>query len=173
MNIRNILLGAALGLGSAASIAQEIPQAQGGPIALAPRSTSVRAGPSSGFPQVAAIGPGAMYNVGGCVANYSWCDVTMGALRGWVNAGALVINYQNVTLPLRGNGALLGIPVVSFNQASYWDQYYRGQPWYGQRGGWPGRYPNWQQPGWSGNQGGWPYDRGSSNERFSPYDDYR
>lgn len=65
----------------------------------------------------------------GCVEGWQWCDVTVGPNRG---------------------GPTLGIPLIAFAIGPYWDNYYRGRPWYGNRHYWynrpVARAPEWHAP---------------------------
>ncbi|MGA2551991.1 MAG: SH3 domain-containing protein [Burkholderiaceae bacterium] len=97
------------------------------------KSVNVRAGPARDYPLVAQLPPGATLEVGGCLNGYSWCDVYAGPLRGWVYAGNLGYPYQGQEVPILGYGPTLALPIVTFSLGAYWDQYYRGRPWYGRR----------------------------------------
>jgi uncharacterized protein YraI len=44
----------------------------------------LRAGPDIVYPSVMMLPPGAVVQVFGCEQAYNWCDVQMGADRGWV-----------------------------------------------------------------------------------------
>ena len=39
-------------------------------------------------------GPGTAVTVMGCVSGYSWCDIGVSSLRGWVYGGSLTYPYQ-------------------------------------------------------------------------------
>jgi uncharacterized protein YraI len=104
--------------------------------------TAVFAGPGADYPVVAQLGPGVGLGINGCLNDYSWCDVTFGANRGWVYAGELGYPYQSRRVPVLEYGPRLALPVITFSLGSYWDRYYRGRPWYGQRSDWARRYPS-------------------------------
>ena len=106
----------------------------------------VFAGPSSEYPLVAQLAPSQSVAVYGCLDGYSWCDVAVPGLRGWAYAGSLSYPYQGNYVPLIGYGAVLGLPIIGFSIGSYWDRYYRGRPWFNDRGRW-GPPPG---PGWRG-----------------------
>jgi len=94
------------------------------------------AGPAGDYPVVSELGPGVPVTVMGCVSDYSWCDVTVPGLRGWVYAAYLSYPYQGAYVPLAGYGAVIGLPIVAFSIGSYWGSFYRDRPWYGEQGRW-------------------------------------
>lgn len=108
--------------------------------------TSLRAGPDSGYPQVAWIGAGAVVYINGCVRGYHWCDVTAGSSRGWANARHLSYLHQNRRVAIYGNGAMYGFPMVGFALGSYWDNHYRGHSWYNNRPYWNSWRPGHPHP---------------------------
>ncbi|WP_083245369.1 SH3 domain-containing protein [Paraburkholderia nodosa] len=116
------------------------------------------AGPSGDYPVVAELGPGQPVTVMGCVGDYSWCDVTVPGLRGWVYGGYLSYPYQGSYVPLTDYGAQIGLPIVSFSLGAYWGSFYRDRPWYGEQHRWEhvppperGRPP--AAPAWHGAPG--------------------
>lgn len=129
---RNLLLAAFLFALPALALAQE---------AYTSRTVNVRAGPDASYPVVAQLPPGAGLQVMGCISGYSWCDVVFGPNRGWVYAGSLVYPYQSRRVPILGYGATIGLPIISFSIGNYWDNYYRGRPWYRNRSYWVNRGP--------------------------------
>jgi uncharacterized protein YraI len=94
------------------------------------------AGPGDAYPVVTEIGPNVPVEVMGCVGDYSWCDVALPGVRGWVYAGYLTYPYQGSYVPLEGYGAAIGLPIVSFAIGSYWGSFYRDRPWYHDRDRW-------------------------------------
>ncbi|MEX3785398.1 SH3 domain-containing protein [Paraburkholderia sp. BR14374] len=102
--------------------------------------TNLRAGPASDYPIVAQLPGGVPVTVMGCLSNYQWCDVATPNLRGWVYASRLSSPYQGYNMPLN-YGAALGLPILAFSINDYWGNYYRGQPWYGQRSRWARHAP--------------------------------
>lgn len=97
------------------------------------KSVNLRAGPARDYPLVAQLPPGAALEVGGCISGYSWCDVYTGSIRGWVYAGNLGYPYHDQRVPILGYGPTIGLPIIAFSLGVYWDRYYRGRPWYGNR----------------------------------------
>jgi uncharacterized protein YraI len=110
-------------------------QAQGS-VAFATRDVHLRAGPARDYPVVAVIPAGAQLLVQGCLPDYRWCDVLAGGSRGWVYAGNISSVYQGASVPLINYGTLLGIGVLGFILDDYWNDHYRGRPWYGERDRW-------------------------------------
>ena len=103
---------------------------------------NLRAGPARDYPLVASLPPGVAITVQGCIAGYSWCDVIGPAgERGWIYAGKIVYPYQAGYVPVIQYGAVIGIPIVTFVIGSYWGDYYRGRPWYGNISRWEHHRP--------------------------------
>ncbi|AOR69764.1 peptide-binding protein [Burkholderia stabilis] len=128
------------------------------------------AGPAPDYPVVAQIPPDTALDVFGCLSDYSWCDVALPGVRGWIDAQLLEYPYQGSYVPMLEYGAIIGVPITGFAIAAYWDRYYRNRPWYHDRDRWahrpeprlgPGGFPPGQghpQPGrpMPGAQGGPP-----------------
>ncbi|WP_320533694.1 SH3 domain-containing protein [Robbsia andropogonis] len=110
----------------------------------------VRAGPSQEYPAVAQLQGGTPMTVLGCVAGYSWCDVSLPGLRGWVYGGNINYAYQGTPVPLLTYGPRIGLPIIGFSFGTYWGEHYRAQPWYGERGRWEHIGPPPPPPGWHG-----------------------
>jgi uncharacterized protein YraI len=110
------------------------------------QAVNVRAGPDREYPQVAWLPAGVSVNVIGCVEGYRWCDIVVGPNRGWVYAQFLSYPYQNQPVTIISGGAILGLPLVTFSIGPYWDNYYRGRPWYGNRAYWYGRPTPYYRP---------------------------
>lgn len=108
-------------------------------VAYTTQAVNVRAGPDREYPQVAWLPGGAPVTVAGCIDGYRWCDVVAGPNRGWVYAKFLSYPYQNRPVPIINGGAILGLPLITFSIGPYWDNYYRGRPWYGNRHYWYNR----------------------------------
>ncbi|KVO58553.1 SH3 domain-containing protein [Burkholderia stagnalis] len=94
---------------------------------------NLRAGPAEDYPLVAQIPEGTMVSVIGCISDYTWCDVALPGVRGWLYAGLLDYPYQGGAAPLLDYGAEIGFPVVVFAIGPYWDRYYRNRPWFHDR----------------------------------------
>jgi uncharacterized protein YraI len=114
-------------------------------------TANLRAGPSISYPIVLVMGTGTPVEVFGCEQGYGWCDVQAGPNRGWVDAYLLQTEGSSAGNPvLIVNGAAaLGVPIISFTFANYWDTWYRGRPWYASRAHYYtywNRYPHGRPP---------------------------
>ncbi len=103
------------------------------------RDTDVYAGPSSEFPQVATLPPGVEVQVKGCLSSWNWCDVSMSGNRGWVYGGDLGVMFENRRVAIIEYGPRVHLPVETFSLQAYWDENYRGRPWYAEREQWSSR----------------------------------
>ena len=108
-------------------------------LAYASKTVSLRAGPSRDYPVVATLGSGTAMTIYGCLQGYTWCDVVVGASRGWVYSGNIVYPYQGRNVPVMSYGSSIGLGIVSFSMGNYWDNYYTDYPWYPQRQNWASR----------------------------------
>ena len=119
-------------------------------VAVTVQGVNMRAGPDSSYPQVSWLPGGTTINVVGCVEGWRWCDVIAGPTRGWVYSKYISYTYQNQPIVVYNGGPTLGIPLISFSIGPYWDNYYRGRPWYGNRNYWYHRPvappPVWRPP---------------------------
>ena len=95
--------------------------------------TNLRAGPALDFPVVDSIPDDARVTVHGCVRAYRWCDISWRDARGWVSGDELAYFYQQRYVPVVEYGPRIGLPIVVFSFDTYWDRYYRGRPFYGER----------------------------------------
>jgi uncharacterized protein YraI len=102
----------------------------------------LEAGPSSDYPQVAELGPGAPVTVYGCLNGYEWCDVSFQDNRGWFDAQQLAVPYQGQQVPIFDYGVQIGLPVIGFSFNDYWGRYYHNRPFFGERA----RYVNIPMP---------------------------
>ncbi len=106
---------------------------------------NMRAGPSTAFPVVDVVEEGTPVDVHGCIAGYSWCDVSADDNRGWVSASYLSYAIGGSYVPLVEHVSEIDLPIISFSVGSYWDSYYRTRPWYGERARWRDRWEsNWR-----------------------------
>jgi uncharacterized protein YraI len=133
-----------LAMKSLLGVALALPVAAHAATAYTNANVNMRAGPNPEFPLVATIPAGAPVYVNGCIAGYTWCDVTVnGYDRGWIYADYLSYPYQNQPVTIISGGPTLGLPIVTFSIGNYWDSYYRQRPWYSNRGYWYARPSNW------------------------------
>jgi uncharacterized protein YraI len=96
----------------------------------------MRAGPSNDFPIVTTVYDGSVVHVHGCVRGYTWCDVSWHGDRGWVYADYLTYRYHDRYVPIIEYGDEIDLPIVTFSIGNYWDDYYRGRPWFHNREHW-------------------------------------
>ena len=96
-------------------------------------TVQVHAGPSTEYPRVTVLRPGAVLQVHGCEQGYGWCDVEFGHDRGWVDAAYVQADATSGPVIVASAGATLGVPITAFDLDSYWRSHYRGQPWYAHR----------------------------------------
>lgn len=125
--------------GLAAMLAAPVPtfaQSQG----FTSTTVNLYAGPAGDYPVVAQVPGGVSIAVMGCVAGYSWCDVSLPGLRGWVYGGYISYPYQGARVPLMNYGATIGLPILTFSLGTYWGNYYRDRPWYNNQSRW-NRHP--------------------------------
>jgi uncharacterized protein YraI len=107
-------------------------------------NVNLRAGPDPGYPSVAMLSVGTPVAIEGCVDGWSWCDVTAGNNRGWMAGNFLQEDYQGRRVLVPAYGVQIGIPIVSFVFATYWDDHYRNRSWYGNRQHWSQIKPQYQ-----------------------------
>jgi uncharacterized protein YraI len=117
------VLGAALMVSTAASAA----------VAYLTSPTSLRAGPGGDFPRLDRLPPNARVELLGCVDRFDWCDVRFGRMRGWVDGDNLFVPWQGRRVRVMEYGPRLSLPVISFRFDNYWDEHYRGRPFYRER----------------------------------------
>jgi uncharacterized protein YraI len=111
-------------------------------------NVNMRTGPDTEFPSVGVIPEGSTVNIQGCLRDESWCDVLWGPNRGWVFSEYLAFSYRGEMRPLPDVGLVaLSLPIIAFSARGYWDRYYRGRPWYAERGRWYAYTPR-ARPGW-------------------------
>ncbi|MBN3733888.1 SH3 domain-containing protein, partial [Burkholderia sp. Tr-20390] len=70
------------------------------------------AGPAPDYPVVAQIPPGTALDVFGCLSDYTWCDVALPGVRGWIDAQLIDYPYQGGYAPLLEYGAIVGVPIT-------------------------------------------------------------
>jgi len=121
-----LLAGAALMVMSGLPLAAHADTMQG----YTNSSAELLAGPGSDFPAVAHVASGVNIDIMGCVNGFTWCDVSWNGNRGWIDANYLDSIYKDRHVKVTEYGSQEKLPVVVFEQKSYWDNYYRDQPFY-------------------------------------------
>lgn len=142
--MRKRFIGSALAGAIALSMLPGIASAQAQAFTNSP--VNVYAGPAQDYPVVAQLPDGTSVGVNGCVEGYTWCDVEVPGMRGWVYGGSLSYPYEGGEVPIMGYGPSLGLPIVVFSIGSYWGDYYRDRPWYHDEGRWRNHPPPPQGP---------------------------
>jgi len=104
----------------------------------------LRAGPDSSYPSVAMLDAGTPVAIEGCVDGWSWCDVDAGGNRGWAAGDFLQDDYRGQRMLVPQYGVQIGIPIISFVFATYWQAHYRDRSWYSQRERWSRVQPRYQ-----------------------------
>lgn len=74
---------------------------------------NLRTGPGTQYPVVGLMEYNAAADITGCIADYSWCSVSLPGLNGWASAEYLVINQGDQVQQITGPDS--GIPVVEAN----------------------------------------------------------
>jgi uncharacterized protein YraI len=123
------LVAAAAGIAGAPKLASALP-------AVTTDSTDLRAGPASDFPVVDRIPSDVRVTVHGCVRAYRWCDISWRDARGWVPGDELAYLDHGRRVTIVEYGPRIGLPIIAFSFDTYWDHYYRGRSWYGERARW-------------------------------------
>jgi len=120
--------------------------------------TDLFAGPGEDYPPVVELGGGYPLEIYGCVGGYTWCDVSYGEYRGWIDGRDIEYPYQDEQVPLYLYGYELGLPIVTFSIGSYWGRYYHDRPFYGEQPYWehhvgppPSRWDG-PRPDWNSEQ---------------------
>ncbi|MFD1476260.1 SH3 domain-containing protein, partial [Ancylobacter polymorphus] len=123
-------------------------------------NVNLRAGPGVDYPVVVVLAEGAPLAIFGCLGDYSWCDVGIDDMRGWVAAQYIETVYGGRRVEFYDYAPTIGVPIIAFSFNDYWGRYYRGRPWYSTYDRWgppyrPGPYPG-PGPGWGPPPpGGW------------------
>jgi len=110
--------------------------------------TELRAGPDYDYPTIRVINPDRRVEIFGCLNDWSFCDVGYRSDRGWVDARSVVVDYRSRRMGLIDAGPYVGIGFLSFSFGSYWDNNYRGRPFYNDRGRWERHYHDKYRSSW-------------------------
>jgi uncharacterized protein YraI len=73
---------------------------------------NVRSGPGFQYPVVGVMQQNVPAAITGCIQDYSWCSVAVGAVTGWASGPYLVTDAGGKPTNLQVSGAQLGIPIV-------------------------------------------------------------
>jgi uncharacterized protein YraI len=94
---------------------------------------SLQAGPDPAYPSITELAAGTPVSIAACIDGWTWCDVIAGPDRGWVPGTFLAEDYGGERVVVIDYGPRIGIPVVGFSLALYWDQHYHNRPFYSQK----------------------------------------
>ena len=112
------------------------------------RAATMRAGPDRDYPPVRKIPKNRRVEVFGCLNDWSWCDVGYRRDRGWVAAHLLSADYRGRRQRFDSVAPYIGIGVLAFMFGTYWDNHYRGRPFYSERNRWERHYNDAYRPQW-------------------------
>ena len=73
---------------------------------------NLRTGPGTQYPIAGVMEYNVRSDITGCLADYSWCSITVAGLNGWASAEYLVVDQNGSILQVDEQGAATGIPVV-------------------------------------------------------------
>ena len=73
---------------------------------------NLRTGPGTQYPIAGVMETNVRSEITGCLADYSWCSITVAGLTGWASAEYLVVDEGGSILQVDEQGAATGIPVV-------------------------------------------------------------
>jgi uncharacterized protein YraI len=93
-------------------------------------SVDLLAGPGLSYPAVSHVADNANVDIFGCVNGFRWCDVAWNGNRGWIDGRFLDSVYKDHHVNIIEYGPQADVPVVTFEQKSYWDSYYHDRPFY-------------------------------------------
>lgn len=135
--------------------------------AFATANVNMRSGPSTRYPAVVVIPAGARVDIRGCLSGANWCDVAAAGYRGWVSGSYLQTTYSQRRVYVDPQYYRpLGIPTVTFSIGRYWDDHYRGRPFYRDR-------DRWRDGDWREERRDRDRDRRADNDRRGRDDDRR
>jgi uncharacterized protein YraI len=100
---------------------------------------SLQSGPDAEYPPVDQLAAGTPVTVEGCIDGWTWCDVSVGGLRGWVPGTYIEQDYGGQWVYITDYGPRIGLPIVVFSLDAYWGAHYHDRPWFNQRESWAGR----------------------------------
>lgn len=124
MPLRTRLLGLSLALATLAAPGTAV-AAEG----FARSSATLRAGPGADYPRVASVARGESLEVYGCLARATWCDVSDGDDRGWMQGNRIELLRDGRRARLSGDTSAFGLAILSFGLGDYWGAHYQNRPW--------------------------------------------
>jgi len=100
---------------------------------------TLQSGPDDEYPPVDQLAAGTPVNIEGCLEGWTWCDVDVGDLRGWVPGTYIEQSYGGRWVYITDHGPRIGLPIVVFSLNTYWGAHYSSRPWFGERERWASR----------------------------------
>lgn len=138
-----------------------LPQAAHAAEAYTAAKIAVRAGPGPNYPTIGYLGRNTGVDIRGCTNRYRYCDVSARGFRGWVAADLLRSRYERRPVSVVQYGNVLGLPLLTFSEKTYWGTHYYDRDFYKTRYGWNNDHRNY----------GWVRDRNGSWHRSSKWRD--
>ncbi|WP_156254779.1 SH3 domain-containing protein [Sandarakinorhabdus oryzae] len=126
------------------------------------RMAYLRAGPDVAYPRIGVARARMRVTVFGCLRDWTWCDVAVGRDRGWLSSKHIGTRYRGRLQSLASIAPGMGVGVRNFSFGRYWDEHYRNQPFYAERGRWERQYQQNYRSSW-----------GNGPERDGQYRDRR
>ncbi|UFZ01730.1 SH3 domain-containing protein [Bradyrhizobium ontarionense] len=114
---------------------------------------NVRSGPNVRFAAVGLLGAGTSLTIHGCLAGYTWCDISASGLRGWASGAHIQFEYETRRVYVPAYAPRVEMPILTSHIDSYWHDYYRDRPFYDELPRWLDSH--WEDdnspPGWRDN----------------------
>jgi uncharacterized protein YraI len=114
---------------------------------------NIRSGPSVRFPVVGMAAGGSSMTIHGCLAHYTWCDVSASGVRGWASGAHLEFVYEDRRVYVPAYATHVDVPIVSFHVVNYWNDHYHDRDFYADLDQWTSYH--WEDdglpPGWRDN----------------------
>jgi len=114
---------------------------------------NIRSGPSVRFPAVGVLGASSELVIHGCIARYTWCDVSASGMRGWASGAHIQFVYEDRRVYVPAYAAHVEIPIITFDVTNYWREYYHEYDFYRDLNHWSGYHwaDDGSPPGWRDN----------------------
>lgn len=134
-----------------------LPQAAEAAQAYTAAKIAVRAGPGPNYPTIGYLPRGSGVDIRGCSNGYRYCDVSARGFRGWVAGNLLRSKHERRNVNVVQFGNVLGLPLLSFQEKTYWGTHYYDRDFYKTRYGWNNDHRTY---GWTRtNDGRWSHSR--------------
>ncbi len=77
---------------------------------------NLRAGPGTNFPVVATLPKNAILNIGGCLQDFSWCQVRNNNAQGWVSGRYVCTFDGRHFIRIYDSGPAYAVPVIVYRR---------------------------------------------------------